>query len=64
MPKMSSMDATYHAAHDLIFALNKPTPARPIVKLGNRNKEALSTLAEISGKANPQQYLRGCQPGR
>ena len=50
---MSSMDATYHAAQDLIYALQNPETASPIVKLGNGHKEALKTLAEIFIKANP-----------
>ena len=32
---MSSMDATYHAAQDLIYALQNLEPASPIVNLGN-----------------------------
>ena len=47
------MDATYHAAHDLIYALKNPAPARTLVKLGNDHKEALKTLTEIFRKANP-----------
>ena len=47
------MDATYHAAHDLIYALHNPAPESPLVKLGNGHKEALETLAEILRKSNP-----------
>ena len=50
---MSSTDATIHAAQDLINALHHPSPASPIVKLGNGHKEELSTLAEIFRKSNP-----------
>ena len=32
MPQMSSMDATYHTALDLIYALHNKSPARPLVK--------------------------------
>ena len=64
MPQMSYMDATYHATQDLIYALQNPSPESSLVKLGNRHKEALRTLAEIFIKATPQQYLRGRQSGR
>ena len=45
MPQMSYMDATYHATQDLIYALQNPSPEISLVKLGNRHKEALRTLA-------------------
>ena len=38
MPQMSSMDATYHAAQDLIYSLQNSPPASPLVKLGNGHK--------------------------
>ena len=44
MPQMSCMDATYHAAQDLIYAPQNPAPARPLVRLGNGHKEAFNTL--------------------
>ena len=50
---MSSMDATYHAAQDIIYAPNNPALTSPLVKLGNRHKEELNTLAKIFRKANP-----------
>ena len=50
---MFSVDATYHSAQDLIYALHNPAPAWPLVKLGNGHKEASETLAEIFRKANP-----------
>ena len=53
MPQMSSMDATYHATQNLIYALHNPAPASPLVKLGHGHKEALNTLADIFRKANP-----------
>ena len=53
MPQMSSIDATYHAAQYLIYALRNPAPARPLVKLGHGHKESLKTLADIFRKANP-----------
>ena len=53
MPQMSSVDATYHAAQDFIYAIDNPAPARPLVKLGNGHKEAFRILAEIFRKANP-----------
>ena len=45
MPQMSSMDATYHAAQDLIYVLQNPAPEIPLVKLENGHKESLKTLA-------------------
>ena len=45
MPYISSTDATYYAAQDLIYALHNLAPAIPIFKLGNGNKEALMNLA-------------------
>ena len=50
---MSSMDETYHAAQDIIYELQNPEPASPLVKLGNGHKEALNTLPNIFRKANP-----------
>ena len=51
MPKMSSTDATIHAAQDLIHALQNLAPARPLVTLVNVHKEALGFLSDIFGKA-------------
>ena len=53
MPQMSSMDANFHAAQDIIYALQIPSPESPLVKLGNGHKETLSTLAKIFRKENP-----------
>ena len=53
MTQMSSMDATYHASQDLIYALPNPEPAIPLVKLGHGHKESLNNLAGIFRKANP-----------
>ena len=53
MPNMSSKDATFHAAQDLICALHNPAPASPLVKLRNGHNESLSTLAEIFIKSSP-----------
>ena len=50
---MSSMDATYHDKHDLIYTLQNPAPTSPLVKLGNGHKEALKTLAEIFRTLDP-----------
>ena len=50
---MSSTDATYHAAQDLIHVLHNPEPVRNLVKLGHGHKEAFNTLANIFRKANP-----------
>ena len=44
MPYMSYIDATYHAAQYFIYAIHNTSPARPIVKLVNGNKESLKTL--------------------
>ena len=57
MPQMSSMHAMYHAAQDLIYALQNPSPAITLVKLGHGNKEALKTLDDIFRKANPPVVL-------
>ena len=43
MPNMSSIDATFHAAQDLIYALQNPTLAIPLVEPGNGHKDALIT---------------------
>ena len=47
MLQMSSMDATYHASQDLIYALHNPSTASPLLKLGHGHKEALKTLYNI-----------------
>ena len=49
---MYSMDTTYHAVQDLIYALQNPAPAIPLVKLGDGHKEALNTLSDILRKAH------------
>ena len=54
MPQISSMDATYHYAQDLIYALQNPSPTSPLVKLGHGHKEALKNLADIFRKSSPQ----------
>ena len=53
MPQVSSMDATYHAAYDIIYAPHNAAPTTPLVKLGNGHKESLKTQEEIFRKANP-----------
>ena len=50
---MSSMDETYHATQDLIYALQNTEPTSPLVKLGHGHKEALNNLADILRKSNP-----------
>ena len=50
---MSSMDATYHAAEYLIYALHNPAPESTLVKLGHWQKKALQTLFDIFIKSNP-----------
>ena len=54
MPQMYSMDATFLAVKDLIYALQNPAPALPLVTVGNGHKETLRTLVELFIKANPQ----------
>ena len=44
IPQMSSIDETFHATHDLIYALQNKAPASQLFKLGNGHKEALSNL--------------------
>ena len=51
MPQMSSMDSTFDAAQDLIYAIYNRETASPIVKLGDGNKETLRNISEISIKA-------------
>ena len=53
MPKISSKDATYHSAQDLIYALHNPAPAIPLVKLGYGNKEVLRALVDVFRKSTP-----------
>ena len=53
MPQMSYMDATYHSTQDIIYAIQNPEPASPLVQLGHGYKESLKTLANIFRKANP-----------
>ena len=53
MPQMSSMDATYHSAQDLIYALYNSEPVIYLLKLGHGHKEAFNTLADIFRKSNP-----------
>ena len=52
-PKMSSIDATIHAAQDLIYSIQNPAPEISPEKLGNGQKKALRTLEEIFRKATP-----------
>ena len=53
MPQISSMDATYHSAKDLFYALQNTSLARPLFKIGHLHKEALRNLAEVFRKVNP-----------
>ena len=53
MPKTSSTYATIHTAQDLIYALHNTSPERPLVKLGNGQKEALRSLGKIFRKVAP-----------
>ena len=46
MPGVNSADATTHAAHDLIAALNNPAPASPF-SICDEKVAALKKLAEI-----------------
>ena len=50
---MSSMDIPYHDEQDKIYLLHNPEPTSPLVRVGNGNKEALKTLANIFRKSNP-----------
>ena len=50
---MSFIDATFHAAQDLIYALQNPAPRNKLSKLGNGHKEALRTLLKIFRKSSP-----------
>ena len=51
MPKMTTTDATIHATHYLMYALQNIAPEIPPVKLVNTHKEALISLAEIFRKS-------------
>ena len=53
MPNMSSKDATFNTVQDLIYALQNPAPARPLVKPKDGHKEELRTLEEIFRKPIP-----------
>ena len=57
MPNMSSKDATFHAAQNLIYALQNPAPVSPLFKLGNGNKEELMTLSELFRKTSAPAVL-------
>ena len=54
---MSSKDATFHSAQDLIYVIQNPSPARPLVKLGNGHKDSLMNLSEIFRKASAPAVL-------
>ena len=61
---MSSKDATFHAANDLIYVQQNPEPASPIVKLGDGHKEELRTLEDIFRKKTaPSSYFEGASQG-
>ena len=53
MPKMSSINATFHAALNLIYELHNTEPEKPLSTLGNGHKEALRKLEEIFRKSIP-----------
>ena len=53
MPQMSSVYAMVHATQYLIYVLHNTAPEIPLFKLGNGNKEVLSTLSEIFRKVAP-----------
>ena len=70
---MSSKDATFHAAQDLIYALQNTSPASPLVKLGNwaqvgiedpirniqKNQPPSSTSKGVSQGGSPRETQRG-----
>ena len=61
---MSSTDAAFHSARDLMYALPYSEPEILLVKLGNVNKDLLSTLAEIFRKAKkPRSTSKGASQG-
>ena len=41
---MSSTDATFHTAQNIMYALHNPAPEIPLVKLVNGHKKALRTI--------------------
>ena len=53
MLKISSEDATFHAARDLIYALQNPAPASSLVKIGDGKRDSLITLAVIFRQFGP-----------
>ena len=63
MPQLSSMDATYHAAQDIIYTLQNPAPTIPLIKLGHGHKEEFKTLAKVLRPANPAALPPGVPVG-
>ena len=53
IPKMSSIDAAFHVAEDLIYAIHNPAPENRLSKIINFHKEEFMTLAEIFDKSSP-----------
>ena len=53
MTEMSSLDATFHAAQDLIYALQNPARANPLATLVNGHKKELRTPVKIFRKSTP-----------
>ena len=64
MPKMSYTDATINAVQDLIYALQNPSHASPLVTIVNLHKEALIYPADIFGKSTSPAYItKGASQG-
>ena len=48
---MSSTDANFHAAHNLIYAIHNPKSASPLAELGSGHKETLKTVVKVLRKS-------------
>ena len=61
---MSSKDATFHAAQDLIYALQNPELASPVFKLGNWAQGGIEEpIRNIQKKQLPSSTSKGASQG-
>jgi hypothetical protein len=63
MPKLSSANATQHAAQDLISALQNPSPAAPFHPMGDAQLTALRQLATILDTSTTRPRVPTALPG-
>ena len=64
MPQMSYMDATYHSAQDLIYAMQYTAPASPLLKLGQKKLQEVKQEGTQMKRAMQSKPITNAEPLR